>query len=200
MTRLPLVVLLCQAAVQTPAPAPIAGNQTPTTNASPSTPGTPDPAAVTFTTGMGLLFVTVTPAKAADYDAAIIALQDALARSEDAEIRAMAGGWRVFKAAEKDAKSNLLYVHVLQPAVAGTDYRPSLWLDKLLGGAPPELLAKYRDAFAGAPSKLSLVEFAHMAIAPVGKPSNASPAVPTPPGLPGNVTPAKPGNSSPPPR
>jgi hypothetical protein len=36
------------------------------------------------------------------------------------------------------------------------DYRPSLWLDKLLDGAPPDLLSKYRDTFATPPTKLSL--------------------------------------------
>ena len=58
----------------------------------------------------------------------------------------MAAGWRIFKVAEADAKANVLYVHVMLPAIRGVDYRPSIWLDKLLGGAPPELLAKYRDA------------------------------------------------------
>ena len=196
MTRLLLVVLLLQAAVQTPPPAPTPANQTPT-NASPSTPSAADPAAVTFKTDAGVLLVAVNPAKTADYEAVIIALQDALARSQDADIRAMASGWRVFKAAEIDAKSNAIYVHLLQPARPGVDYRPSLWLDKLLGGAPPELLAKYRDAFAGAPSKLALVEFAHMSIAPVAKPANASPAAPSPPATPGNATAGKPGNGSP---
>jgi hypothetical protein len=205
VTRLLFAFLLLQAAVQTPTPAPTPVNQTPAdqtpanqtpTNASPAKPGVPDPAAVTFTTDVGILLVAVAPAKAADYDAVIVALQDSLARAADAEVRAVASGWRVFKVVGTDAKSNALYVHLLQPVVPGVDYRPSLWLDKLLGGAPPELLAKYRDAFAGAPSKLELVEFAHMAIAPVGKPGNASPAAPTPPATPANTSPAKPGNGT----
>jgi hypothetical protein len=100
----------------------------------------------------------------------------------------MAAGWRVFRSADTDAKSNALYIHVLAPAVAGVDYRPSQWLDKLLGGAPPELLTKYRDAFAGAPSKLGLVELAHMSVTPVTKAANVSPA--------GPVSPPKPGNGS----
>jgi hypothetical protein len=117
-----------------------------------------------------MLLVTVSPAKRADYEAVIVALQEALARSPDADVRTLAAGWRIYKVAEADAKANVLYVHVMLPAIRGVDYRPSIWLDKLLGGAPPELLAKYRDAFVGAPSKLSLVEFANMAVAPVSKP------------------------------
>ncbi len=55
-------------------------------------------------------------------------------------------------------KSSVIYVHWLDPVVTGVDYRPSLWLDKLLAGAPADLLAKYRDAFAVPPTKLSLTE------------------------------------------
>ena len=132
-------------------------------------------------------------ARTADYEAVIVALQDALSKAEDPEIRTLASGWRVFKSTETGPKANALYIHLLTPAVPGADYRPSLWLDKLLGGASPELLTKYRDAIAGAPSKLGLVEVAQMAVAPVVKPGNASPTSP--------AVPAKPGNgSSPQPR
>jgi hypothetical protein len=165
--RLLLALLFLQAAVPPPQSTPT--NQTPA-NASPPAPAPADPAAVTFSGDVGMLLVTVNPAKRADYEAVILALQEVLAKSQDAEVRTMAAGWRLFKVAETDAKANVLYVHVMFPAIRGVDYRPSIWLDKLLGGAPPELLAKYRDAFVGAPSKLSLVEFAHMAVAPVAKP------------------------------
>jgi hypothetical protein len=166
--RLLFALLFLQAAVPTP-PQPTSANQTPA-NASPAAPISADPAAVMFTSDVGMLLVTVSPAKRADYEAVIFALQEALAKAQDAEVRTMAAGWRIFKVAEADAKAGVLYVHVMLPAIRGVDYRPSLWLDKLLGGAPPELLAKYRDAFAGAPSKLSLVEFANMTVAPVTKP------------------------------
>jgi len=77
-------------------------------------------------------------------------------------------------------------VYLLQPPLPTADYRPSLWLDKLMAGAPAELLAKYRDSFAAPPTKLGLVEFANMSIAPVPKPTNASPSTPS------NVAPPKP--------
>ena len=143
-----------------------------------------------FATTYGLIVVPVHAAKTADYEAVIVALQAALSKAEDSETRALASGWRVFKSADTDAKSNVLYIHLLAPAVPGVDYRPSQWLDKLLGGAPPELLIKYRDAFAGAPSKLGLVELAHMSVTPVMKPGNTSPISP--------ATPPKPINGSPP--
>ena len=193
------VIGLIQAVVpyapQTPGAQP-PGNQPPANvsddNTTPLKPLTPDPAAILFTTPLGLVLVPVKAANVADYEAAIVALQEALAKATDEETRKLAQSWRVFKARELDAKANPLYVHMLMPTAEGVDYRPSLWLDQLLAGAPPELLAKYRDAFAGPPSKLALAEFANMAVAPIAKPTNASPDAPV-----GNASPAKPGNQPP---
>lgn len=128
-----------------------------------------DPATASFTTDVGLLLVSVKPDKVADYEAAIAALQEALSATTDVARRALAEGWRVYKASEPDAKGNVVYVHAILPTVPGADYRPSLLLDELLQDAPVELLAKYRDALAAAPTRLSLTELANMAVAPVKK-------------------------------
>jgi hypothetical protein len=146
--------------------------QAPAPGGAPSQPPPPapvDPAAATFSTNVGLLLVAVKADKVADYEAVLLALQTAFAASQDPARRAVADGWRVFKAAETDAKGNAIYVHALLPVVAGTDYRPSLWLDQLMEQAPADLLAKYKDALAGAPTRLSLAEVANMAVAPARK-------------------------------
>jgi hypothetical protein len=121
-----------------------------------SAPQPQDPAAVVFTTDVGMVLHAVKPASATDYELAVIALKEALATADDEDTQKLAGAWRIYKATETDAKSSVIYVHVLDPVVPGLDYRPSLWLDKLLNGAPAELLSKYRDAFAAPPTKLSL--------------------------------------------
>jgi hypothetical protein len=191
-----LIHALVPAAPQTP------GNQSPgnqppgnatAANGTALKPLAPDPAAIVFATEIGLVLVSVKPASVADYESVIVALQEVLAQATDEETRTLARSWRVFKATELDVKANPLYVHMLMPTSAGVDYRPSLWLDKLLAGAPAELLAKYRDAFAAPPSKLALSEFANMAVAPIPKPTNASPGAPAV-----NGSPAKPGNQPPP--
>lgn len=165
---------------QPPAPS----NQTPPADDAGGsiTTQTVDPAAVMFTTDVGMVLHAIKPASVADYEAAIVALQGALAASTDEDVRRVAAGWRVWKAMEPDAQANVIYVHTHLPALPDVDYRPSLWLDQLLAGAPAELLAKYRDSFAVPPSMLSLTELANMSVAP------AAPA---------NVTPEKPGNASP---
>jgi hypothetical protein len=175
---------------------PVSGNNT---SANVPAPTPTDPATVTFTTDIGLVLHAVKAANVADYENMLTALQEALAASTDPDVHKMAAGWRVFKSADADAKANALYIHMLQPAVSGVDYRPSLWLDKLLSGAPPELLAKYRDSFAAPPTRLSLTEFAQMSVAPVSKPpGNASPASPAN-ASPGNASPrsASPNNATP---
>ena len=190
---------------QTPAnasPSTVSSNQTPGNatpgNASPGGPPTIDPGAATFLSPVGMMVVTVKPDKTADYEALIVALQEALAKAEDQETRTLAAGWRVFKATDLDAKSNAIYIHLLDPAVTDTDYRPSLWLDKMLSGAPAELLSKYRDSFGAPPTKLSLTEFAKMSVAPAPKPGNGTPDAPVKNGSPESPsTPTKPANGSP---
>lgn len=130
-------------------------NQSPE-NQSPAQPQ--DPAAILFATDAGLVLHAVKPGSEAEYEGAILALKEALSAATEPDTQKVARGWRIYKATEADAKSSVIYVHWLDPVVAGVDYRPSLWLDKLLAGAPADLLAKYRDAFAVPPTKLSLTE------------------------------------------
>jgi hypothetical protein len=144
----------------------------------------PDPASSVFPSTAGIMLVTIKPAAAADYELAVRTLQEAMARTADPQRQRVAKGWTVFKAAESDAKGNIVYVHVLVPAEPGFDYRLSLLVDEMVPGLPPDLLSKYRDAFAAPPTKLSLTEFANMAVTPVVAPPDpaAAPAAKKPGG------------------
>jgi len=170
-------------------PAPPDPSQIQTTPAAEAEPP-PDPATSAFATDAGLLLVVIKADKVEDYDAAIRALQEALAKDPDPARKQVAAGWRVFKAVEPDGKGNAVYVHALWPAVPAFDYRPSMLIDQLVTDAPPELLEKYREAFASPPTKLSLTEFAHMAVAPA--PVTASEVAPEA-GTPAPPVPKKPG-------
>ncbi len=161
----PLFVLLAlaQTASSTPSPAP----QTPP---APSVATDVDPATLVFPVdAVGLVLVAIKPDHSADYEAVIVALHEALAVADPAA-RRVAEGWRVFKATETDAKGNALFVHVVATPLAGADYRPSVVLARLARELPPEVLVKYRDAFAGATTRLSLSLLADLALAPVTKP------------------------------
>lgn len=169
-----LASLLLLAQVAT-APAPTPQNTSP---AKPAVQPSPDPASTHFLGEAGLLLVAIKPAAVADYELVIRTLQDALAKQTDPAKAAAAKGWRVFKTAEADAKGNQLYIHVMLPAIPGFDYRPSLLLDELVKDLAPELLSKYQDAFAMPPTKLNLVEFANMSVAPLPLPETKKPGGP----------------------
>lgn len=140
--------------------------QTPANQSPAAVPLPPDPASSQFTSEAGLLLVHIKPTALADYELVIRTLQEALAKDTDPKRMAAAKGWRVFKAAEVDAKGNILFIHALMPASPGFDYRPSLLLDELVKDLAPDLLTKYQDAFAAPPTKLNLSEFAQMSVAP----------------------------------
>ena len=139
------------------------------TPAKPTVQPSPDPASAHFTSDAGLLLVAIKPAAVADYELAIRTLQEALSKDTDPVRVSAAKGWRVFKS-ESDAKGNQLYVHVMMPAVTGFDYRPSLLLDELIKELAPDLLSRYQEAFAFPPTKLNLIEFANMSVAPLPVP------------------------------
>lgn len=117
----------------------------------------------------GLMLVLVKADRTADYEAVIAAVATAL-KGASADARARAEGWKVFKAQEADAKGNAVYVHWLPSPVPETDYRPSAVLEALMAALPEAELVKYRDAMAGAPTRLSLSLLADLSLAPVAKP------------------------------
>ena len=128
-----------------------------------------DPSRLTFPAGTsGLVLVLVKADRTADYEAVIAAVATAL-QAAGPEARARADGWKVFKAQEADAKGNAVYVHWLASPLPDTDYRPSAVLDVLMARLPEAELVKYRDALAGAPTRLSLALLADLALAPVAK-------------------------------
>lgn len=168
----PLFVLLAlaQSAGSTPQPPPVSTPQAPVTAAQPAATDV-DPASLVFPVDTsGLVLVAVKPDRTGDYEAMIRALHQALAAAEPAA-RRIGEGWRVYKAADTDAKGNALYVHLIATPLADTDYRPSVVLGRLLRDLPADLLVKYRDAFAGATTRLSLALLADLSLAPVVKPT-----------------------------
>lgn len=153
---------------------PASANQSPGAAPTPATPSA-DPASSQFTGDTGILLVTIKPTAVADYEEVIRTLQKALASDTDPARKSATRGWRVFRAAEADAKGNPIFIHLIAPATPNFDYRPSLLLDELVSDLAPELLIKYQDAFAAPPTKLNLVEFASMAVMPVEAPVTKKP-------------------------
>src|SRR5262249_28472807 len=77
-----------------------------------------------FPNEAGMVLNFIKPDKAADFEAVMAKVKEALQKSTKPERQAQAKGWKVFKSADP-AGANVLYVFVIDPAVKGADYQVS---------------------------------------------------------------------------
>ena len=97
--------------------------------------------AYSFPTGAGLLFFYVRPERTEDFERVVKRLGEVLDKTEDPARKPQAAGWRMFKSAEVP-KDSVIYVFVLDPAIAGTDYDPVKVLSE---GLPTEAHGLYES-------------------------------------------------------
>jgi len=207
------MLLASSAAAQVPAQVPQRpgeplppGVPAPVTPAAPPTvaPAPSATAARTFSSPFGLLFNTVRPEKAADFEKLVAAVRAALETSTDPALQAQAKGWRFFKAAEPGPNGSVLYVFVLDPVVPGEDYG----LGRVLSQSSTDTAALqetwklYTSSVTGGGSLLNLSPVPEPpaegapavpgASAPSAAPAAAPGAAPATPAAPGATVPAKP--------
>jgi len=172
------------------------GEQLPPAVPAPSTPApavvAPAPSATaarTFSAPFGLLFNTVRPEKAVDFERLVAAVRAALEASTDPALQAQAKGWRFFKAAEAGPNGSVLYVFVIDPTVPGEDYGLGRVLSQSStdAAALQETWKLYTSSVTGGGSLLNLSPV------PVPPPDGAPGARPAPGGAPAPV----PGATSP---
>jgi hypothetical protein len=105
-----------------------------------------------------MIINAVRPERVADFEKVIGYLQEALASSTNATVRAQAQGWRVLKASETGPSGVVVYVFFFDPAVSGAEYG----LGRILAEAYPEqaklqeIWKLYIDSLASGGSLLSL--------------------------------------------
>jgi hypothetical protein len=133
----------------------------PLPGATPQTPGAP-PAPVTppanvvspplpgrvFGAEQGLIFNTIKPDKAADFETVIARLRQALATSKDPVRNQQGWGWKIFKAIEPGPNGSVLYVFVMDPVVKGADYGVAKILAEAYPAEITDLYRMYSAAFA----------------------------------------------------
>jgi hypothetical protein len=153
---------------------------------------TPPLAARTFTAPAGLLFNAVRADRVADFEKVLAYLQAALEKASDPVIRAQAGSWKMFKAAEPGPGGTVLYVFAFDPAVPGADYG----LGKILAEAYPdaaqlqEIWRLYQGAVTSGGSLLNLTPVTPSpglpaTVAPPSSVPPSEPALPAAPPAPG---------------
>jgi hypothetical protein len=130
---------------------PPAGQQPPAA-AQPAAPAAPK---LSFTTSAGMLLVQVKPDQTATFEEMIGKIKSGVASSTDPALKAQAGSWKVYKAAEPAAGGNVMYVVLIDPATANTEYQFFEVIQKTLTDeqkrdpATAELYKKYAAAIAG---------------------------------------------------
>jgi hypothetical protein len=126
-------------------------------------PAQPAPAApkVPFTSPAGMLLVQIKPDQTAVFEEMIGKINAGLAKTEDATLKQLASGIKVYKSSEPFGQ-NALYVVLAEPTVPNADYDLFDVLYKTMTDEEKraegfkEMWAKYVNAFAAGLSKLSL--------------------------------------------
>jgi hypothetical protein len=101
-----------------------------------------------FASDAGLVLNFVKADKAADFEAVMAKLKQALQTSDKPERQQQAAGWKVFRAAEPGADGSVLYVFMIDPAVKTADYTVSTILAEQYPAEVQALFKQYADAYA----------------------------------------------------
>lgn len=80
------------------------------------------PQKTTFTGDMVIWAFNVPADKAADYEAVLAKLKEALTKSERPETKQQLAGWKILKNAQPQPDGSLVYIHVISPVVKDADY------------------------------------------------------------------------------
>jgi hypothetical protein len=144
-----------QPPAQPPAGQPPAGQ--PPAGQPPAAPAAPK---IAFTSPAGLLLVQVKPDQTAVFEEMMGKIISGIGNSSDPAIKAEAGGWKYYKAAEP-AGSNVMYIVLIDPAQQNTEYQFLEVLNKTMTGdqqrdpATQAMYLKYAAAIASM-NKLNL--------------------------------------------
>lgn len=106
---------------------------------------------LTFDGDTALWIVAIKPDKTADFEQLMGKVKEALQKSDKAERKAQAAGWKLVKAPKPGADGNITYMHVIAPVVKDADYGilPILYEANADPTAQRALYDQYRAALAG---------------------------------------------------
>lgn len=115
------------------------------------------PAGTTFDKP-ALVYVQIKPDKSGDYETVIAKLKEALGKTEKAELKQAAAGWKIYKSDAPGPNGTVLYVHLIDPPVAAADYGVMKILYDAYPSESQTLYNQYKEAFVGqSPAKMTLV-------------------------------------------
>jgi len=96
-----------------------------------------------------ILTILIKPDKTADFEMVLAKLKEALQKSDKAERKQQAAGWKIFKATAPGPQGSAVYIFMIDPVVKGQEYDISRLINEVFPTEVQELFAKYKEAFAG---------------------------------------------------
>ena len=109
-----------------------------------------------FGSDAGMVLNFIKADKAADFEAVIAKLKEALQKSTKPERKQQAASWKVFKSPEPAAGGNVLYVFTIDPAVKGADYTVSNILAEAFPTEVQALYKQYAESYASGQNFVNL--------------------------------------------
>jgi hypothetical protein len=160
------------AAAQSPAQTPPATPAAPAAQAPGTVPVAPAPsvpASRMFTADAGVMFSVINPTKVADFEAVMLRIKEALAKSTDPKRKQQALGWRVLKGVEVGPGGNVVYLSFFDPPVKDAEYSVTDILREAFPNEAQDLWAKYTACFVSGQTMLNLQQVLSMSPAVVPK-------------------------------
>ncbi len=113
------------------------------------------PPPVTYPGDVAIVLHYIKADKAADFEAAMGKVKEALLKSQSPERKQQAAGWKVLKSPDPAGEGQIAYLWVIDPVVKGADYG----LGKILSEAFPTeagtIFKQYADAYSKGQVKLN---------------------------------------------
>ena len=109
-----------------------------------------------FASDAGMIINTIKADKTADFEMVVGKIKEALQKSENADRKAQAASWRVFRVMEPGPNNSALYVFWIDPPVKGADYTVSKILNEAFPTEVQALYKTFNDSYAGGQSLLNL--------------------------------------------
>jgi hypothetical protein len=107
------------------------------------------PATRVFASSTGLILNFIKADKAADFEAIVAKLKEALDNSANPVRKEMAASWRVYKSSDPGPAGSVLYVYFIDPTVKGADYSVTTILAEAFSAEDYAPLQKqYIEAYA----------------------------------------------------
>ena len=105
------------------------------------------PSPFVFNSDAGVILNFVKADKTADFESVLNKLKEGLAKSEKPERKAMAAGWKIFKASDPGPNGAVIYVFIIDSAAKGQEYSVGNLLVEAFGAEGQTLYKTYSDAF-----------------------------------------------------